>query len=89
MCTGVLGYRCSTDVTNASDVLLAIAWVNLHAAYGRCVELRVLLGQESILRFISKLLCQPLQTTLQCDDLQIHRFEKIILIMRGQRLCLV
>ncbi|KAH0951341.1 hypothetical protein HN011_004592 [Eciton burchellii] len=69
-------YLGPTDVSNASDVLLAIAWVNLHAAKGRRVELRVLLDQESTLSFISKLFCQTLQTIRQCDDLQIHRFEK-------------
>jgi len=69
-------YLCPTDISNASDVFLATAWVNLHAAKGRCVELRVLLDQEWTVSIISKLLCQTLQTTRQCADLQIHKFGK-------------
>jgi len=69
-------YLGPTDVSTSPVVLVATAWVNLQAANGRCVELRMLLDQESALSFISKLLCQTLQTTRQCADPQIHRFGK-------------
>jgi len=80
-------YLGPADVSNASNELLAIAWINLHAAKGRCVELRVLLDQESTFSFISKLFCQTLQTTRQSPISKYIDLEKIIPIIRNQRLC--
>jgi hypothetical protein len=60
-----------TDVSRASDVLRAAAWINLHTAEDGYVEARALLDQGSTLSFISKSLCRPLRPTRQCADLQI------------------
>jgi hypothetical protein len=65
-----------TDVSHASDVLIATARINLHTAEGRCVKVRALLDQGSTLSFISKALCRTLRTIRQCANLQIRRFGK-------------
>jgi len=74
------------DASHVSDVLFATAWVNLHTAEGRRVEVRALLDQESELLFPSPFvgLCE------RHNNAPISKYidlGKIIPAMRGQRLC--
>jgi hypothetical protein len=63
-----------TEVSRTFDVLLAIAWADLHTAEGRCIKVRALLNQGSTLSFIFESLCQTLRTAQRRADLQIRCF---------------
>jgi len=72
-----------TDVSRASDVLRATAWMNPHTS---CIKVRTLLDQASTLSFISESLCRTLRATRQCANLEYVDLGKIVPAMRGRRL---
>ncbi|KYN09171.1 hypothetical protein ALC57_18726 [Trachymyrmex cornetzi] len=71
--------------TVPSNVLLAIAWVDVHTTEGRSFKVRALLDQGSTFSFISQSLCQTLRTKRQRSNLQVTCFgEKFTGVARSR-----